>query len=63
MFEEFEEYQKLFLAAKDVEKPQMPNFDVSAYTDSEYMSVIFSIMEEFDCVDDLDITIKYLKGK
>ena len=37
---------------KELKRPQMPNFDLSAYTDIEYHKAISEINEDFDNVDD-----------
>ena len=63
MFEEFEEYAKYFERLNEVCKPLMPSFDISAYTDNEYINEISSIQNDFDRFDDFDLTLKYLKGE
>ena len=62
MNREIEEYEKYLLNFGMFKKPQMPKFDVGAYTDNEYLSVIFDLMKDFDLFDDEYLTIKHLKG-
>ena len=51
MDEEIKAYETYLLNFGLVEKPQMPNFELSAYTDNEYKQAIFEIMNDFDFVD------------
>ena len=62
MDEEIDEYIKYLLNFGMVEKPLMPKFDLLAYTDSEYLSVIENVMIDYNFVDDEYVTIRYLKG-
>ena len=62
MFEEISEYEKYLLNFGVVEKPELPEFDVSAYTNNEYLSEIFRLMGEFENIDDEYLTVKHLKG-
>jgi len=62
MIEEIMAYQKYLLNFRTVEKPSMPKFDAQAYTDNEYLSAIFEIINEFDFVDDEHLIIMHLKG-
>lgn len=62
MRKEIQEYEQYLLNFGEVKKPQMPKFDLLAYTDSEYLSAIFDTLEVFDFVDDEYLTIKHLKG-
>ncbi len=48
---------------KEVVKPTMPNFDISAYTDSEYTSVVRELISDFENIDDLELTLQYLRSK
>ncbi len=63
MFKEVEEYIRFLQNFGEVVRPQMPNFDISAYTDSEYTNALGLIMEDYKFVDDYELTIKYLKGE
>lgn len=62
MWEEIEGYEKYLLNFGVVEKPIMPKFDVSAYTDNEYTSAIFNILKDFDLIDDEYLTVDRFKG-
>lgn len=44
-------------------KPPMPNFDLAAYTENEYIKAVESIENDFAFTDAYDLTIDYLKGK
>lgn len=46
----------------EVERPLMPKFDVSAYTESEYVTAINDVMREYEYIDDLGVTEHFLKG-
>ena len=48
---------------KELKKPQMPNFDLDAYTDIEYHKAINEINEDFERFDDFDVYLKFLKGE
>ena len=62
MNEEVYEYIKYLLDMVNINKPDMPNFDTQAYTDNEYVLEIDELNEDFDIVDDLDLTIEHLQG-
>lgn len=53
------EYLKTF---KEVNKPIMPNFDISAYTDIEYIKMISELQKDFDNFEDLEVYLQFLKG-
>ena len=57
-----EAYIKFLSCFKTVNKPLMPKFDVHAYTESEYLNAIYSINKELEKIDDLNLTIQFLKG-
>ena len=63
MNEEIEDYVRYLLSFSVIEKPIMPKFDVLAYTDNEYLSVVFGILKEFDFLDSEPLTINHLKGE
>lgn len=44
-------------------KPKMPNFDLAAYTDIEYLKAITEVNEDFDNVDGYEVYLKFLKGE
>ena len=62
MNEEILAYQKYLLSFGVVEKPSMPNFNLVAYTDNEYLSTVRNLMADYDLIDDECLTIRYLKG-
>ena len=62
MFEFTNAYIEFLQNFKVVTKPKMPKFDVSAYTDSEYVCAVNSIMQDFNLIDDFSLTINMLKG-
>ena len=47
---------------KGIDKPTMPNFDVSAYTENEYLNAIENVVDDYSMIADFDITINHLKG-
>lgn len=63
MDKEIREYEKYLLNFGVVNKPQMPKFDLTAYTDNEYLSEIFEWQKLMDCFDDEYLTIMHLKGE
>lgn len=62
MDEEIKAYEEYLFMFGEIKKPIMPKFDVMAYTDSEYQSEIFSILREYDLIDDEYITLERFKG-
>lgn len=63
MNEEIKEYETYLLNFGMVEKPIMPNFELSAYTDNEYQQAIFDIMNEFGFVDYECLSVaRFFKG-
>ena len=62
MNEETRAYLEYLKEFKVLTKPKMPNFDLSAYNDNEYRFVIESLFVDFDSIDDLYLTLEYLKG-
>lgn len=60
MLEEIVAYEKYLLKFGVVERPFMPNFDLFAYTENEYLSAISDILLESDLIDDEGVTIDYL---
>ena len=55
-------YVEFLLQMKGFEKPKMPQFDETAYTENEYVSLINFIEEEYKYIDDLQLTLDFLKG-
>lgn len=62
MDEEINAYIKYLLDFGMVKKPIMPKFDVTAYTDNEYLSAIFQSLRDFDFFDDEYLTVEHLRG-
>ena len=60
MLDEIMAYEKYLLKFDVVEKPLMPNFDLFAYTDNEYLYAISDIMLNYNMIDDLEVSIDYL---
>ncbi len=63
MNEEIEEYIAYLSKFECRMKPKMPNFDLSAYTDNEYLSVINRINLEYDWLMDEEVYFEYLRGE
>lgn len=63
MSEEIIAYENYLLNFGEVRRPAMPKFNELAYTDSEYLSAIFSSLTDFEFVDDEYLTIQHLKGE
>ena len=57
-----EAYIEFLHSFTGLERPIMPKFDVSAYTESEYLNAINEINSNYEFVDDLSITEHFLKG-
>lgn len=62
MNDEIREYIVYLSRFIDIQKPKMPNFEISAYTDNEYVLAIDNIMIDYSKIDDLYLTLEYLKG-
>lgn len=62
MHDEIREYEKLLCGSLEIKKPEMPIFDVLAYTDNEYLLAIADLNDAFDPIDDLYLTLNFLKG-
>ena len=62
MQQEIYEYLKYLSSFKELTRPTMPNFNLSAYSDSEYASAINAVMNDFENVNDISITLERLKG-
>lgn len=63
MLEETIAYLEYLQSFKEVRKPEMPIFHLSAYTDIEYLNLINEVMHDFKNVDDFQITLSHLKGE
>lgn len=62
MKDEIGAYVEYLLNFRTVNKPPLPKFDVSAYTDNEYQSLVLELMNNYALIDDEYLTINYLKG-
>ena len=62
MYDLVNAYVDFLLEMKEFKKPEMPKFDVNAYTDNEYASAIFDILRDFDLFDDMYLTVNRFKG-
>ena len=58
-----EAYIEYIAKLKTIRKPQMPKFDLSAYNDNNYKRMILNLNQEFDCFDDLNVYLAFLKGE
>ncbi len=63
MDEQVSEYLKYIASLKEIKRPIMPQFDLSAYNDNEYKAAISEILKDYEGVDDFLITLRYLKGE
>jgi hypothetical protein len=55
-------YIEFLQISKEFIKPLMPKFNVSAYTESEYVKAINEINLDYEFIDDLTVTEHFLKG-
>lgn len=62
MNEEIEEYIRYLESFNEIKRPILPNYDLSAYTDNEYLNAIENVMNDYESIDDLWVTLDYLKG-
>lgn len=62
MKEEIREYINYLASINEIKKTKMPKFDLSAYNDNEYKYAIEELMLDFEMLDELYLTLKYLKG-
>ena len=58
MDDEINDYVQYILSLVEIKRPKMPSFQISAYTESEYISAINEIMNDFSNAD-LD-ALKYI---
>ncbi len=56
-------YLEYLSALKEITRPAMPHFDLSAYNDNEYKAAIDEILKDYEGVDDFSVTLRYLKGE
>ena len=62
MIDLVEAYIEFLQNFTELERPLMPKFNVSAYTESEYVSAVEYVMRDYERIDDLGITEHFLKG-
>ncbi len=58
-----EEYEKGLKQDVVLNKPPMPTYNLSAYNEVEYLSVVEDLNRNFDQLDDIQLTIDFLKGE
>lgn len=63
MSDEVREYIEYIAKLKEIQKPKMPTFSISAYTDNEYTNAIYEVMKDFKYIDDYYLTLQHLKGE
>ena len=63
MDEQVNAYIEFIGNMRQVNKPTMPKFDLSAYTENEYVKEVRSLEKEFENTDSVDLTIAFLKGE
>ena len=61
MLEEILAYLEYLEEFNEVKKPKMPKFNLSAYTDSEYINEISLLNEQLNSFDDIQVTLNHLK--
>lgn len=57
------EYIKYLTALDHIDKPAMPLIDISAYSDNEYLLAIGGVIDDYKYIDDLSISLDFLKGE
>ena len=62
MIDLVEAYIEFLQNFQELERPLMPKFNVSAYTESEYVGAVEDVMREYEFIDDLSVTEHFLKG-
>ena len=62
MSDEVREYVEYIAKLKEIQKPKMPTFSISAYTDNEYTQAIDAVMKDYENIDDFYLTLQHLKG-
>ncbi len=63
MDELIREYINYIAHLEEIKRPEMPNFNLSAYTESEYVDTIKELMDAYDLVDDFELTVQFIKGE
>lgn len=62
MNELVEAYIEFLQNFTELERPFMPKFNASAYTESEYLNAINDTMFKYEDINDLSVTEHFLKG-
>jgi len=63
MWEETLAYFDYLFSFNEVQKPKMPKFNVDAYNDNEYIYAIHELQNDYEFIDDFQLTLNYLKGE
>ena len=58
-----EAYIVFLLNSRELVRPVMPKFNVSAYTENEYVTAINEIVKDYEFVDDMEVLEHFLKGE
>lgn len=57
------EYIKYLSRLDTIIRPKMPVIDPSAYTENEYLSAIAQLMEDYDKIDDMSLSLEFYKER
>ncbi len=57
------EYINYLSKLNEITRPKMPRIITTAYTDNEYLLAIDELMNDFDKIDDLSVTLRFLKER
>ena len=57
-----EAYIEFLARFNEVDRPLMPKFNTFAYTESEYVTAVNELMQDYEYIDDLGVTEHFLKG-
>ena len=58
-----EAYIIFLLNSRELVRPVMPKFNISAYTENEYVTAINEIVKDYEFVDDMEVLEHFLKGE
>ena len=62
MDNEINAYVEYLLNFNELALPKMPKFNLSAYTEIEYLNAIKTVMQDYENIDDEYLVIEHLKG-
>ena len=62
MKQEILAYVEYLSSFAELSRPEMPNFNLLAYSDNEYVNAINVVMNDYQNVNDINITLERLKG-